>query len=128
MVQENPVMEFTEQIKDEGHIETFCGENYEDRKEQCEMLLADEVLGGPQNVEEPPEAAQEAAPPQTQGQAQPEPPEDPIDDLIMGSHEGEVGIETLVADCVGSGFFGFHRPNTESCMRAVAKHERDRRA
>ena len=101
---------FVEATQQQGLIDNFCQENYPDHQQQCEAMVADRLRGGSQQPKETPD---------------PE-PQDPVDDVIMGEHAGDEGIETLVADCVGRGFFGFTKPDMQSCMRVVAKHERDR--
>ena len=114
---------FIQEIGQSGKIEEFCQNNYEDNVEQCQMMIADKLVGGEQPQDTGPQPAEPS--PEPQGPPQEAPDEgDPVNETI-GSPDGS--IETLVADCVGSGFLGLHRPNTEACMRAVAMHERERR-
>lgn len=115
-----PDQAFLQSQQTEQMVDEFCENNYEDNKKECKMMIADRLFESGQSQE--PE-------PQPQPEAPPEaPPQDPGGDPVQDTIDPQGNsIETLIADCVGGGFLGFHRPNTESCMRAVAKHERERR-
>jgi hypothetical protein len=110
-----PDVAFAHAVEEQGMIESFCEENYPDNQQECQVMVADKLLG-----EEQPPHEEEAPEPEPQQ-------EDPVEDLVKGEHADEPGIETMVADCVGGGFLGFHKPNTEACMRVVATHERKKR-
>lgn len=109
---------FAQVAESQGLVEDFCEENYPDHQDQCQVMIADRLRGGDNGG--------------GGGEPQPEPePEqesggDVIDGLI-GGDPGDQGVETLVADCMGRGFLGLHRPDTKACMRVVAKHEREKR-
>lgn len=113
-----PDIAFIESDEGKGKIEEFCENNYEEHKSECVSLVADKLR---RDSPQPTQQAPEPEPPAPQNSAQ-----DPVMDAIMGE-EGNHDIETLVADCVGTGFLGMHRPNTRACMRVVAKHEREKR-
>lgn len=114
-----PDMALAETEEGQQHLEDFCSEHYEENKEECMALVADKLRAEP----EPPED-QGGQPQEPEPQ---EPEDDPVMDAVMDGQEVNQSMETLVADCVGKGFFGLRRPNNQACFRVIAKHEREKR-
>lgn len=122
---EPPTLKFIQEESDT--ITDFCENNYPDQTGECKAMIADSLQSPPSPPEQSADPSPSPEKPPQQSPPQKSPPEeehDPVGDAIVGDTSGE--MDAIVADCLGSGFLGFHRPNMKSCMRAVAKHERER--
>jgi len=117
MPEEPPNIRFAKEQGDT--ITEFCENNYPEQSGQCKAMIADSLQQMPQEAQEAEPSGEHPQQPPQQQQRQ-----DPVEQAIVGNGSGE--MDAIVADCLGSGFLGLHRPNMKSCMKAVAKHERER--
>jgi len=112
MSQQPPEVEFAKSETDK--IEQFCQDNFEENKDACVARVQDKLVDKQKQPEQGPEQKQDRQSPTVNNAARGEEP------------MGDEGIESLVADCVGGGFLGLHRPDQQACFRAVAQYERER--